>query len=228
MRRFFFIVVAFVVCSNFIYSQVPQITFKPSRGTILTKNDVDKVLIENELTREDQFECIIDNTVTKISDYTFFDCKEMSKLTLSENLTSIELGAFQFCKNIKKVIFPASLEEIGEYSFYGCSKLESIIFSVNSKLEIIKDGAFGESAVSEITLPKTIKRLGNAFQKCLSLKTITFLSTNPPIFSRTSGFGYEYYLGSDKVTIKVPKGTKKKYFGALENLDNGYIYKIVE
>ena len=89
------------------------------------------------------------DTVTKISPYAFYGCKNIESITLSNGLEeipeyafsycngltsmslpfsvhSIDVKAFQYCVNLEKVDIPISVTSIHETAFDGCSKLNIV------------------------------------------------------------------------------------------------------
>ena len=199
MRRSTFIIVfvLFIINLDFLYSQFPQITFKPSKGTELTSEDVDNILKENNLARNDRFECIIDNSVVKIKS-----------------------SAFSECKGMQKVVFSESLNEIGSASFKHCSELTTVIFPSNSKLNKIDSTCFRGTSIEEVVFPKTLKKIGSfLFNEVLdiTLQKLTFQSKEPPVFE--TGFVVsltDYIMADTPLIVNVPKGSKKKYINSIK------------
>ena len=199
MRRSTFIIVfiLFIINLDFLYSQFPQITFKPSKGTELTSEDVDNILKENNLARNDRFECIIDNSVVKIKS-----------------------SAFSECKGMQNVVFSESLNEIGSASFKHCSELTTVVFPSNSKLNKIDSSCFRGTSIEEVVFPKTLKKIGSfLFNEVLdiTLQKLAFQSKEPPVFE--TGFVVsltDYIMADTPLIVKVPKGSKKKYFNSIK------------
>lgn len=229
MRRNIIILILFIINHSFLYSQVPQIIFKPSDGTVLTKESVDSILSENNITRKDKFECVIDNSVVSIGLDAFLGCSEMTKLTLSSNLISISQGGFLGCKNIKEVVFPESLEVLGAHAFQICSKLKTITFPVNSKLEKVEDACFQYTSITEAAFPYTLRKIGtkifstntiSSSTKWKQLQRLIFHSSEPPDFDNQFIDLYEYSKSKRVLIIKVPKGSKDTYKNSIQTIDN--------
>ena len=73
--------------------------------------------------------------VTSIGYRAFFDCKDLTSISIPDGVTSIDELAFYQCKGLSSVIMPNSVKSIGEKAFFYCSNLTSLIMS-NSLTEI--------------------------------------------------------------------------------------------
>ena len=65
--------------------------------------------------------------VTRIGRKAFADCKNLTRVKISDSVTSIGPLAFYDCKRLKSILIPSSVTSIGEYAFYGCGKLKMIL-----------------------------------------------------------------------------------------------------
>lgn len=64
--------------------------------------------------------------VTEIGDYAFYNCTNLSSLTLPSGVTEIGLSAFEGCKSLTSVTLPSGVKYVLSYTFYGCESLRSI------------------------------------------------------------------------------------------------------
>ena len=64
--------------------------------------------------------------VTKIGDYAFFNCYNLTGVTLPEGISSIGNGAFAFCFHLAEVQLPDTLNEIGAEAFANCCEITEI------------------------------------------------------------------------------------------------------
>ena len=136
--------------------------------------------------------------ITRLEQYTFYNCRSLKKVVLPDGITFIGNSAFSECEELTDVNIPARVETISEYAFYNNhartapivlpatlktigyrafmynSKVESITF--NEGLETIRNHAFSNcNAVKTITLPKSLVTLeNNAFEGCDSLTEFSF------------------------------------------------------
>ena len=95
------------------------------------------------------------------------------------NVTRIVQYAFKNCTNLTSVTLPNTLTNIEQYAFNGCSSLTAI--NIPDNLQSIDKGVFdGCTSLTNITLPSSISKLDeHAFRNCSNL-TVTLLSTTPP------------------------------------------------
>ena len=116
---------------------------------------------------------VVDLSVYPDSDFYFHECANLSGVTLSPTLTSIQYGAFFECSNLKCLSLPSSLEEIMPMAFYGCG-LQTI--KLPSSLNEIRDWTFYECRdLESITVPATITSVDySAFLGCGSLTDVYY------------------------------------------------------
>ena len=71
-------------------------------------------------------EVVIDEGVTAIGEYAFFECRNLTSITLPSSLRSIIRCAFERCTGLTELVIPDGVESISEYAFSGCTGLETI------------------------------------------------------------------------------------------------------
>lgn len=104
---------------------------------------------------------------TKIGDYAFSSCLQMTSINIPSTLsiTSIGANAFSGCYQLTSFEIPASVTSIGNYAFRGCYGLNSI------------------------TIPNLVTTIGEgAFILCNGLTSITSLNTTPPTLGTNALF----------------------------------------
>ena len=103
--------------------------------------------------------------------YSFRD--EILYLSLPDGITSIGVFAFYDCYNLTAVTIPASVKSIDRLAFSQCSNIA--ILTLNEGLESIGRSAFSRcQKLQDLRLPNTLKSIGyHAFYRCNGLRYVT-------------------------------------------------------
>ena len=124
------------------------------------------------------FECsnltsvTIPNSVTYIAWRAFFECSNLTSITIPNSVTSIEEQAFSWCSSLTSVDIPNSVTSIGAYTFSGCSSLTSITIP-NSVTSIGYEAFKSCSSLTSMTIPNSVTSIGeDAFLNCSSLTSV--------------------------------------------------------
>lgn len=64
-----------------------------------------------------------------IASEAFYECTELTNITISDNVTNIGYAAFRYCNALKSITIPNSVTIFGDYVFYACTSLTSIYFN---------------------------------------------------------------------------------------------------
>ncbi|MBS5932283.1 MAG: leucine-rich repeat protein [Clostridiales bacterium] len=169
----------------------------------------------------------------KIGDYAFAGCEQLKKIEIPKTVSSIGACAFEACSSLTEVIIPESVKKIGFEAFGECTKLKKVelpkslkvvseyLFFDSKSLTSVKlpesvttiyAGAFQESGIKQIVIPKNVKYIkkgdqGNGvFADCKNLKTIEIKSKKIE-----SCFKGAFDGVNTNVVIKVPKSKLKEY-----------------
>ena len=122
---------------------------------------------------------VIGNGVTSVGSYAFYNCENLTELTLGDSVETIGEGAFKFC-NLQNVIIPENTQTIDSTAFYSNKNLVSVtfgkglkaigdwafaytaLFSVgfNDQLETIDECAFLDCGFSDVTIPESVTEIG--------------------------------------------------------------------
>jgi hypothetical protein len=108
-----------------------------------------------------------------ISDYAFYGCKVLTKVSLSNNVTYIGESAFSGCTSLTSIEIPNSVTTIGKKAFEGCTGTISINCDIEDA-ENSNEGWFYGSKFSEVILGETVNKVGKyAFYGLTSIKSLT-------------------------------------------------------
>lgn len=143
---------------------------------ITVKGIADGVFNNRNLT-----EAILPETVTSVGTESFAENPKL-KTVMAKGITDIGDKAFYNCIWLKNIYF-GDIRSIGEYALYKvCSKAFEIresSFSLNIKnLNLIPEGAFMGSALSEAEIDVAVTLGKNAFSECNALVNIDFAEIN--------------------------------------------------
>ena len=111
----------------------------------------------------------IPSTVTAIGGWCFERCTSLSKVTFEagSQLERIAVATFAGCKILETITIPKKVKEIQKDAFNGCGGLKSVTFEPGSELETIGDMVFRDTAISEISIPASVKTIGSYVFRCL-------------------------------------------------------------
>lgn len=147
-----------------------------------------------------------------IPDYTFYNCTDLTSVTIPDGITSIGDYAFSGCTGLTSVEIPDSVTSIGEHAFDGCTGLTTVKISDN--VTEIGDYAFLNCPVVSATMPASaIKSVPKDY-----LKTVTITSGDIPSNAfRTwiDGYSYRYCTSLTSVIIadKVTSIEREAFYG---------------
>lgn len=115
--------------------------------------------------------------VTSIGDYAFYNCSNLSSVTIPSSVSSIGEIAFYNCTSLSMTKIPDNIINIGKEAFEGCEKLKSI--ELPKRIKIINFATFYDcTALKSITIPDSVTIIEDrAFYNCSSLTSITLPSS---------------------------------------------------
>ena len=178
---------------------------------------------------------IIEEGVTSIGDYAFYNCTKLTSVTIGNSVTSIGEDAFDGCRGLTSFDIPNSVISIGDAAFGTCCSLASV--TIGNKVKEIGIGAFAFCVLENIVIPEQVKVIGTgAFSGNYipdknkdygyydplydengkiqwTIKTITCYRKNPPQITEEHGIvslcGPEFPYSS--TILYVPAGSVETY-----------------
>lgn len=116
----------------------------------------------------------IPNGNTKIPQYGFYACTNLTSVTIPDSVTSIEQEAFRGCSKLTSVTLGNGIKSIGSYVFHSCSSIKSI------------------------TIPNTVTSIGGyAFAYCSNLANIYYKGTEKQWNAISKGSHWNDGMGSN-------------------------------
>jgi len=159
-------------------------------------------------------------SVTSIGDYAFYNCSNLTSVTISNGITSIGGWAFSGCNGLTSVIIPNSITLINVGAFQYCNNLTTL--TIPNGVTSISYGSFSNcSGLTSVTIPNSVTSIEyHAFEYCSSLSSITI-----PNSVTTIGDGAFYYC-SGLTAINIPNSTSsigEDAFGRCNNLTSIFV-----
>ena len=138
--------------------------------------------------------------VTSIGYAAFFDCSNLTSITIPDSVTSIGADAFACCSKLTSIAIPDSVTSIGGSAFYGCSNLTSI------------------------TIPDSVTSISSAaFSDCSNLTSITvginntaYKSLDGNLYTKDGKTLLQYAIGKTVTSFTIPDSVTSIGDGAFE------------
>ena len=120
----------------------------------------------------------LDDSVTSIGNYAFYNCSGLKSVTIPDSVTSIGNSAFEDCSGLTSVTIGNSVTSIGDWAFSGCSGLTSVI--IPDSVIWIGDSAFrGCSGLTSVTIGNSVTSIGRgAFYGCSGIESLVVTTGN--------------------------------------------------
>jgi hypothetical protein len=111
-------------------------------------------------------------TITSIGNSAFYNCSSLTEINIPAGVTSIGSSAFYDCASLTDIEIPTGVTTINSSVFYGCTNLASI--NIHTDITSIGDSAFRNSGLTEIEIPASVTTIGTyVFYGCNSLAKMT-------------------------------------------------------
>ena len=149
--------------------------------------------------RDKIMEIALPEGLTSIEDYAFYNCYNLTSVTIPESVISIGYKSFDSCCSLMSVTIPAGVTNIKNYAFYNCNSLISV--TIPEGLSSIGNFVFDScSSLTSVTIPADVTNIGNsAFSGCISLTSVTIpesvTSVGDCAFNCCSGLKTIIFLG---------------------------------
>ena len=150
--------------------------------------------------------------ITSIGYGAFARCSNLTNITISSSVISIEKEAFNNCSKLESVSFEqnSQLKDIGEYAFEYCSSLKSL--TIPNNLENIDEYAFEYcSNLTSVKIPRSVTSIGSSvFYGCRNLINIevednneNYKSIDGNLYSKDGKTLIQYAIGKTATEFKI-------------------------
>ena len=139
--------------------------------------------------------------VTTIGTSAFWNCTNVTSITLPETITEIRQEAFDSCTALKSINLPEGLTVLGSSAFAFCHALESI--NIPKGITYIGNNTFYScSSLASVFIGSNVTKIGDrAFWGCDSLASVTFGEN-----SKLVSIGSAAFVGCSFTEISIPSG----------------------
>lgn len=124
---------------------------------------------------------IIESGVTSIGDWAFYECENLTEISIPDSVRKIGEYAFSYCSGLQNIQLPDTVDEIGIFAFSYCTALKEFI--IPASVNTITMGLFAEcTSLTEIVIPEGVTDIQElAFDGCTGIVKIEFRGNVPRI-----------------------------------------------
>ena len=147
--------------------------------------------------------------IQTISNGAFFQCR-FASITIPTTVTKIGDFAFQRCNNLTTIKIPGRVTSLGKYAFSMCTALKSVTLS--GKITTIREKTFADTALTSVNIPSNVTTIeDSAFENCANLKKVTIPTSVTTIrsaaFKTDTAITDVYFLGTKAQWSKISIGS---------------------
>lgn len=126
------------------------------------------------------------NQVQYIGEGAFYQCAQLSLVSLNRNLRRIERSTFYGCHGLFEINLPARCETIGDYAFAYCDRLSGLDISATEIASIGSNAFYGCANLRSLNLGEKITEISSyAFYLCETLQSLTIPDSITEIADRS-------------------------------------------
>lgn len=169
------------ICYNITGETTVQVTFRYQEDTGL--DYIGDIVIPSNVDYNGK-----NYTVTEIRKSTFYNCRQLTSVSIPNTVKSIGNQAFFCCTSLSNVNIPNGVTSIEKRTFFGCESLKRI--TIPNSVTSIDEWAFGDCiGLTRIAIPSSVTFISTyrpAFDQCSNVSAIIVESGNQVYDSRNS------------------------------------------
>jgi len=186
---------AFGVCSNLVALIVDgsNPNYSSTNGVLFNKNQTSLIQYPGGKTGI----YTILNTITSITEYAFYNCSNLTGVTIPSSVTAIGAFGFSGCSGLTALTIPSLITSINYWAFSYCTGLQTL--TIPNTVTSILDNAFvGCTGLTNVTVSSNLTSLGaSVFNSCSLLTSVSFLGNAPTVSGSWSNMtGTVYHLSA--------------------------------
>ena len=101
----------------------------------------------------------------------WYENKQITRIVVEQDVTSIGDGAFYACSKVTSVQLPTTLQSIGYLAFYFCADLKAV--DIPNGVTTLRSAFQNCRSLTTIDVPSSVTDIGGAFATCVSLTSVT-------------------------------------------------------
>ena len=142
--------------------------YVPTKLTTVNITDADKIETAAFNNCKNITKITLNDGVTSIGDYAFQQCTALKDYAIPETVAKIGSYAYYGDNALTEMYIPDTVTKISDYAFYGCSKISRL--KISKYAESIGSYAFyGLNSLPAISISNNVKEIGShAFEACSS------------------------------------------------------------
>ncbi len=169
------------ICYNITGDTTVQVTFRYQEDTGL--DYIGDIVIPSKVDYNGK-----KYTVTEIRKSAFYNCRQLTSVSIPNTVKSIGSQAFIFCTSLTDVNIPYGVTSIEKSTFFACGSLKRI--TIPNSVKSIDDWAFGDCiGLTRIAIPSSVTYIStnrDPFSRCSNVNNIIVESGNPVYDSRNN------------------------------------------
>jgi len=181
-----------------------------------TKNLPAEIVIPSTITKDN----VVYN-VTTIGKEAFYDCDNLTSVTIPEGVTSIGASAFYNCRYLASVNISKGVKRIGIKAFIG-SGLKSAI--IPEGVTTIGEAVFSYTRITTLSVPESVTSIGeDAFYYAYNLNTVWWYAS-PEMFRDEFMEPEQIHVPIEALeTFNEQYGNKYNFVGDIKSINNADI-----